>query len=69
MNISKFTEYELEHFRNRCNFVGVEKDLFRLRSEGISLESIAEILGYTSDGIKKVSRRVNNKIIKVQEHK
>lgn len=69
MKISDFTELELEHYRNTCNFVGAEVDLFHLRSKGIPLESIAEILGYTSDGIKKVSRRVNSKILKVQEHK
>lgn len=68
MRISSFTEYELEHLRQNCNFVGNEKDVFRLRSEGVSLELIAEMLGYTNDGIKKVSRRINNKIIKVLDH-
>lgn len=66
MKISDFTEIELEYFRQACNFVGQEKEVFRLRSEGVPLETIAEMLGYTADGIKKISRRVNNKIVKVQ---
>lgn len=68
MIIKNYTEPELEYFRQNCNFVGPEIDLFQLRSEGISLEVIAEMLGYTNDGIKGVSRRVNDKITKVMTH-
>lgn len=68
MRISRFTEFQLEYFRKNCNFVGSEKELFQLRSEGVPLEEIAERLDYTYDGIKKVSRRVTNKIIKVLEN-
>ena len=65
MNISDFTKPELDLFRENCNFVGVEKDLFELRSQGVPLEEIAEMLNMSVDGVKKVSRRVNKKIIKV----
>lgn len=62
MIISGFTKPELDYFRESCNFVGCEQELFELRSRGVSLEDIAECLDYSYDGINKVSRRVNNKI-------
>ena len=66
MIVSKFIEPELELYRSQCNFVGDEIDVFEMRSKGVPLEEIAEIKGFTYDGIKKVSREVNNKIIRVQ---
>jgi len=64
MKIADFTKPELDYFRENCNFVGIEKKVFELRSQGIPLEEIAEITNMSVDGIKKVSRRVNKKIIK-----
>lgn len=65
MNIKDFTKPELDYFRENCNFVGDERTLFELRSEGIPIEQIAEILDRSVDGTKKISRKVNKKIIKV----
>lgn len=65
MNIKDFTKPELDFFREQCNFVGIENDLFELRSQGVPLEQIAEMLDVSIDGAKKVSRRVNKKIIRV----
>ena len=65
MIISDFTEIELEYYRDRCNFVGYEIDVFELRSKGIPLETIAEKMNMSVDGIKKVSRKVNTKISKI----
>ena len=65
MIISKFTNPELDYFRHTCNFVGLERDVFELRSEGVPLEYIAELLNMSVDGVKKISRKVNKKIIKV----
>lgn len=67
MIISDFTKPELDLFREQCNFVGHEKDLFEMRSQGISLVAIARKIGYTTDGINDISRKVNNKIKKVLE--
>ena len=64
MNVKDFTKPELDAFRENCNFVGAEKDVFELRSQGIPLEEIAESLNMSVDGIKKVSRRVNRKILR-----
>ena len=65
MIVSDFTKPELDFFRINCNFVGNEVDVFELRSRGIPLEEIAETLNMSVEGIKKVSRKVNNKITRV----
>ena len=65
MIVSDFTKPELEYYRANCNFVGNEQQVFELRSQGISLEEIAENLNMSVEGIKKISRKVNNKILRV----
>lgn len=65
MVISDFTNVELDVLREQCNFVNTEKDVFELRSQGLSLELIAEMLNMSVGGIKKISKKVNNKIGKV----
>lgn len=69
MIISDFTKPELEFYRDACNFVGNEALVFELRSCGQSLEEIAEILNLSVDGTKKVSRKVNRKIVRVSNKK
>ena len=65
MIISDFTKPELERFRSLCNFVGLESDVFDMRSQGIPLETIAETLNLSIDGAKRISRKVNSKIIRI----
>ncbi len=65
MIISDFTKPELDFFRNNCNFVNLEVELFERRAKGIPLEQIADELGISSDYARKLSQRVNRKIIKV----
>lgn len=65
MIIADFTEIELDFFRRSCNFVGCERDVFELRSKGVPLETIAEKFNMSVDGIKKISKKVNNKITRV----
>lgn len=65
MIVSDFTTPELNVFREKCNFIGAEKQVFELRSQGVPLERIAETLNMSVEGIKKVSRKVNNKISRV----
>ena len=40
MTISDFTQIELDYFRDKCNFVNLEKDVFELRASGYTLEYI-----------------------------
>ena len=65
MVVADFTVPELTFLRNNCNFVGNELKVFELRSQGVPLEEIAERLDMSVEGIKKVSRKVNNKISRV----
>lgn len=65
MIISDFTKPELDLFRDYCNFVGNERDVFDLRSQGVPLELIAESLNLSVDAAKKISRKVNYKIVKI----
>ena len=65
MIVSDFTVPELDRFREQCNFVGNEIQVFELRSQGMPLEQIAEYLNMAVEGIRKVSRKVNNKITRV----
>lgn len=65
MTISNFTKPELDYFRNNCNFVNLECQVFEMRASGNSLEIIAEQLHISSDYVRKLSQRVNKKIIKV----
>ena len=65
MNIADFTVPEIEYFRNNCNFVGLEKDLFEMRVNGNTLDEIAEALNISRDWAGKMSQKVNRKIIKV----
>ena len=65
MIVSDFTVPELDRFREQCNFVGNEIQVFELRSQGVPLEQIAEYLNMSAAGIRKVSRKVNTKITRV----
>ena len=69
MVVSDFTNIELNFFRDNCNFVGNENKVFEMRSQGISLEEIAEQLNMSVEGIKRISRKVNRKITVVLDYK
>ena len=62
MIISDFTKPELEFLWDNCNFVGNERDVFEMRSQGIPLEQIAECLNVSVTHIGRISQKVNNKI-------
>ena len=64
MTISNFTIPELDYLKEHCQFTGREQLVFDLRSQGASLYDIAYILGVSIDSVKKLSQRVNKKIIK-----
>lgn len=65
MKIYGFTEFELDYFRKYCNFTEQEKQLFELRADDVPLETCAERLNVSVSTVKRWSRRVNNKIIRV----
>ena len=63
--VSDFTKPELAFFREHCNFVNEEKILFELRASGHSLEECCGIMGMELSGLKKISKKVNSKMISV----
>lgn len=65
MKVYDFTVPELNYFRTYCNFTKDEKILFELRAKNIPLERCAEIMSVSVSTIKRLSRKVNNKIIRV----
>ena len=66
MVVSDFTVPELNVFREQCNFIGSERQVFEYRSQGISLEEIAEAMNMSVTHIGRISQRVNKKIKRVQ---
>ena len=66
MIVSDFTVPELNRVREQCNFVGNELNIFELRSQGIPLEEIAESLEMSVENVKYISRKVNNKILRIK---
>lgn len=65
MKIYDFTIPELNYFRENCNFTKEEQMLFEYRAKNIPLEYIAEIMNISVSTAKRISRRVNKKIIKL----
>jgi hypothetical protein len=65
MILSKFTTPELLYFEENCNFTEYEYAVFDLRSQDKSLEFIADFLDISIDRVKKLSRKVNKKILRV----
>ena len=65
LKIYDFTEPELEYFRKMCNFTDEQRVLFEYRSKNIPLEQCAELMNVSVSTVKRLSRKVNSKIIRV----
>ena len=65
MKIYDFTVPELNYFRDYCNFTEDERVLFEYRAKNIPLETCAEIMNVSLYTAKRISKRVNSKIVKV----
>lgn len=65
MKICSFTRKEIEYLRKECNFTPTEMELFDLRSMDVPLELCAEKMNVSLSTVKRISRRINTKIIKV----
>lgn len=65
MKICSFTRREIEYLRKECNFTPAEKELFDLRSMDVPLELCAEKMNVSLSTAKRISRRINAKIIRV----
>lgn len=67
MKLNEFTLPQVEYYRAFCNFDERESALFELRRQNISLDRCAEILQY--EDIKKLSQKVNNKVVQMTNKK
>lgn len=65
MKICDFTKREVEYLRQECNFTNDELQLFNMRATNIPLEECAERMNVSLSTAKRISRKVNNKIIRV----
>ena len=65
MKIYDFTVPELEYFRAQCNFTLEERALFDMRSLNIPLEQCAENMNVSVSTAKRISKKVNSKIVRV----
>lgn len=65
MVIKDFTEPELQVFREKCNFTDLELIVFENRVRGRTLQEIADNYNFSIDYARKLSQKVNKKIIKV----
>lgn len=65
MKVNDFTVPELNYFRTYCNFTEDERQLFELRAQNIPLERCAEVMNVSISTVKRMSRKVNSKIIRV----
>lgn len=63
--IHQYIAPQLEYYRHFCNFVGDEKTLFDLRASGCTLEECCELMNMDISSIKRLSRKVNKKMIAV----
>lgn len=65
MKIYSFTRPELDYFELECNFTSDELKLFWLRAKAMPLEDCAEEMNVSVSTVKRLSRRVNDKIERV----
>lgn len=65
MKVYDFTVPQLAYYEEFCNFSPQESALFDLRKKGVPLERCAEMMNVSVSTVKRMSRRVNSKIIRV----
>lgn len=65
MKICSLTKREIEYCMEECNFTEPEEMLFRMRCKDIPLERCAEEMNISVSTVKRLSRRMKNKIFKV----
>lgn len=65
MKIADFVEWELEMYRNECNFTDEELEFFNLRSKNQSLVQIQIALHCGETKANDLSKSVKRKILKI----
>lgn len=65
MKICGFTRKEIEYCINECNFTEPELRLFNMRCKDIPLEQCAEEMNISVSTVKRISRKMKSKIVRV----
>lgn len=65
MKLCDYVEWELNIFREQCNFTQEELEMFNYKAKNIPLEQIAELMNMSVGKANKLSSKVNKKVIKV----
>lgn len=65
MKICGFTRKEIEYCINECNFTESELQLFNMRCKDIPLEQCAEEMNISVSTVKRISRKMKSKIVRV----
>lgn len=65
IRIPDFVEWELEYFKQNCNFTPDELQYFELRSAYKSNVQIAMIMHVSEAKVSKLARKVKDKILRV----
>lgn len=65
MKIYDFVEWELQKFRDECNFTPEELEYFNLRAKGYTNQQIAIQMTVSEGKVSKLAKRVKTKILKV----
>lgn len=63
--ISDFVEWELQMFRDECNFTPQELLYFNLRAKDMSNVQIAFEMNVSESQVSKLARKVKSKMIRV----
>ena len=65
MKIPDFTKPELDYILANANLTKDEENLMWLRNNEHSLEECAEIMDYSLSTVKRINKRLKDKIIKI----
>lgn len=65
MQICDFVEWELQKFRDECNFTNEELEFFNYRAKNFTIETIAEMMNISVGKANTLSKKVKKKILKV----
>lgn len=63
--ICNFVEWELQMFRDECNFTTQELMYFNLRAKDMSNVQIALEMNVSESQVSKLARRVKSKMIRI----
>lgn len=65
LQVCDFVEWELQKFRDECNFTDEELEVFELKARNKSNEYIAQNLHISLSKTNRLIKRIKTKIIKV----